>query len=123
MSEEELMIYDINNCVDYEEIYPLGNMKQYPIERDLFCKIFNNVFHLWDELEPYNPINTQDFMIFYDSDLETAYMLHKDSGILITWYKFCHLGRALECNKDISLKEYKIFANLLENQLKELKRM
>lgn len=103
----------------YLEDYPLGMMIQHPIERDIFCKIFNNVFHLWDELEPYEPIHTPDFMIFYDSDIETAYMLHKDSGILITWYKFWHLGRALECNKDISIKEYEIFAKLLENQLKE----
>lgn len=107
---------------DCHEVYPLGMMIQHHIERDLFCKIFNNVFHLWKELDPFEPIQTLDFMVFYDSNNETAYMLHKDSGILITWYKFYHLGRALECNKDISLEEYKIFAKLLEEQLKEFKR-
>lgn len=103
------------------DIYPLGKMKQYPIERELFCKIFKKVYMLWYELDPFRYIMTDDFILFYDSNNETAYMIHKDSGIVISWYKFYHLGRCLECNKVLSVNEYKLFAKLLENDLKEIK--
>ena len=103
-------------------MYPLGQMKQYPIERDTFCEIFKGVFNQWNEIGIHEPINTYEFFLFYDCYNETAYMLHKDSGIVITWYKFNHLGRALECNKDLELTDYFTFAGLLENDLNCIER-
>lgn len=40
---------------------------------------------------------------------DTYYILHKESGTLVTWYK--HLGRCNQCNKRLSHKEYEKFVN------------
>ena len=91
----------------------LDRMKQYPIERELFCDIFSKVYNEF-YVEFYN-ITTQSFKCWYDDD--EFYVLHLDSGTLINWYK--HLGRCLTCNKNLSIDEYKYLANLLYEEIKE----
>ena len=95
--------------------YCLANMKQYPIERDVFSKIFYNIDidyydFLWDT-------TTDNFKLWhYDN---TFYILHLPSGTLIIWYK--HLGRCLECNKELTIEDYQWLAKELEIELKKLK--
>lgn len=91
----------------------LNNMKQYPIERDIFCNIFREIdLEFYDELYD---VTTESFKCWrYDDEF---YILHLNSGTLINWYK--HLGRCNTCNKDLSIDEYKYIAKLLYNELKE----
>ena len=95
--------------------YCLANMKQYPIERDVFSKIFYNI-----DIDYYDFLwntTTDNFKLWHYDD--TFYILHLPSGTLITWYK--HLGRCLECNKELSIEDYQWLAKELEIELKDLK--
>ena len=91
----------------------LDNMKQYPIERDIFCNIFRKIDkEFYDELYD---VTTVSFKCWrYDDEF---YILHLSSGTLINWYK--HLGRCNTCNKDLSISEYKYIAKLLYKELKD----
>lgn len=91
----------------------LKYMKQYPIERSLFCNIFGKVYNeFYDNFYDYN---TESFKCWYDDD--DFYVLHLQSGTLINWYK--HLGRCLTCNKDLTIMEYTYLANLLYKEMKD----
>ena len=75
-------------------------MKQYPIERDIFCNIFGKIDEeFYDELYD---VTTWSFKCWrYDDEF---YILHLDSGTLINWYK--HLGRINMTNdKTLTLDE------------------
>lgn len=87
-------------------------MKQYPISREDFCKIIHKVVPE-DYMETfldcmYEEEDTGSFIYYYGND-ETVYILHKDSGVVVSWYKPIHLGRCLECNADMSLKQWEDF--------------
>lgn len=108
---------DVKLLVDYlnksqKEINKLNNMEQYPIERDLFTEIFHKIYI--DYYDSFFNTTTENFKLWYSDD--SFYILHLPSGTLITWYK--HLGRCLECNKDLSIEEYQWLANELEKELK-----
>lgn len=91
----------------------LSPMKQYPIERDAFCKIFGKIYD--DFYNALYDTTTESFKVWrYD---EEFYILHLDSGTMINWYK--HLGRCNTCNKDLSIEEYKKLANDLYSELEE----
>ena len=88
----------------------LSTLKQYAIDRDLFIEIFSPVYEmLWDVY----PYEGADFKFWMCDD--EIYLLHKDSGTLINWYK--HLGRTNTCNKDLSIEEYKEFVRMLYEEL------
>ena len=89
-------------------------MKQYPIERSLFCKIFEKPYRILDENWDV-VIDTDSFRYWYHDD--EHYLVHLESGILINWYK--HLGRCLTCNKDLTIKEYKYLAEVFYKELRE----
>lgn len=90
----------------------LSPMKQYPIERDVFCEIFRKIdSDFYDELYD---TTTESFKLWWYDD--EFYILHFESGTIINWYK--HLGRCNTCNKDLSIEEYKKLANDLYNELK-----
>lgn len=100
--------------------FPLGKMKQYPIERDIFTHLFYDKYKVYSLLENKGLVHNGDyFKVWYDYDEETIYLLEKESGILITWYKFTHVGRCLECNKDLNVEDFELFAFLLELELKD----
>lgn len=92
----------------------LQQMKQYPIERDLFCKIFKKPYLKYEEKWNVEVI-TDNFMLRYHDD--EYWLLHKPSGTIINWYK--HLGRCLEVNKDLTIDEYKYLADLWYDDLLE----
>jgi hypothetical protein len=93
----------------------LYDMEQYPIERELFVKLFTEIEkRLWYEGIP--AVETCNFKYWHYDD--EFYIVHKNSGTLINWYK--HLGRCNTCNKKLSLKEYEKFVADFEEELSEL---
>lgn len=91
----------------------LSPMKQYPIERDVFCEIFGKIYS--DFYDKFYDTTTESFKVWrYDDEF---YILHLKSGTIINWYK--HLGRCNTCNKDLSIEEYKKLVNDLYNELEE----
>ena len=76
--------------------------KQYPITRDEFIRIFSKIDEIIYEIYDYEDF---DIKIWHYED--DVYILEKDTGILVNWYK--HLGRCNTCNKELSTKEYEQF--------------
>lgn len=78
---------------------PLITLPQYHFDRDLFCKIFEEVFTYDEiadvELECGDQRHLGEFSLLRWED--EFYVLHRNSGIMINWYK--HLGRTNTCNK------------------------
>ena len=103
------------------EYYPLGFMHESQIPRDTFREIFMDVYNILYESDFPVDINTPDFKIWYEYELDSIFILHKDSGILVTWYKFTHLGRAHQCNFKMDEDDYRLFAKLLLADLIDIK--
>lgn len=97
------------------------DLEQYHFERDSMTKVFEEVFPLdtqgWDWYRVWycDFKDTSSFHAFRDDD--EFYILHKQSGTMINWYK--HMGRTNTCNKDLSLEELKLFLLLLRKELVE----
>lgn len=77
--------------------------KQYPITRDEFIRIFSKIDEIIYEIYDYEDFDIKIW--HYEDDI---YILEKDTGILVNWYK--HLGRCNTCNKELSIREYEQFA-------------
>lgn len=101
----------------------LDPLPQYHFDRSDFCKVFCEVFtsEQIDEIESlcqYDQSHFGDFTLLWDED--EFYILHRDSGIMINWYK--HLGRTNTCNRsDFTLDDLKSFlidlkVDLLEDE-------
>lgn len=88
----------------------LKTLPQYALDRDVFCEIFGPIYEILIDVYPYEGYA---FKFWYNND--EWYILHKQSGTLINWYK--HLGRTNTCNKDLSLDEYKEFVRMLYEEL------
>ena len=86
------------------------------ITRDEFMNIFKELdLFIYNQLDCVYNIETDDTKIWCWE--ETNYILHKESGTLVSWYK--NLGRAHCCNKKFTLDDYKEFANKILSDLKE----
>lgn len=85
------------------------------ISRDTFMEIFQKIdtfiYNYFDDC--YNIENENIKIWKYE---ETSYILEKDSGILITWYK--HLGRSHNCNKKLTKRDYIEFSDRIIAELK-----
>lgn len=86
------------------------------IEREIFCKIFKDIDELIYEGfdDAYNIENDKIKIWIYEDE---RYILDKETGIIVSWYK--HLGRANNCNKNLNLEALdkwaiKIYFNLVE---------
>lgn len=91
------------------------DLPQYAIERDEFINIFRDLdLYACDGRLPYEG---PDFRFWSFED--EVYMLHKPSGTIINWYKIGHVGRTNTCNKTLTLDEYREFARMLINEVKE----
>lgn len=101
----------------------LEDNHQYHFIRGEMTKVFEEVFPLdvqgwdWNVVWMCEFPDTNSFHAFRDGD--EFYILHKDSGTMINWYK--HMGRTNTCNKDLSLDELKLFLLLLRKELVEEK--
>lgn len=81
---------------------------------DLVMKNFNGDCEmLLDAIE--EGITLESFKLWYFE--EEVYILHLTSGTLINWYKITHIGRCLQCNKELSIKVYNEFFRLLYKEL------
>lgn len=91
------------------------DLPQYAIDRDDFTSIFGELdLYACDGRLPYEG---PDFRFWSFED--EVYMLHKPSGTIINWYKIGHTGRTNTCNKTLTLDEYREFAEMLINEIKE----
>lgn len=98
----------------------LEPLPQYHFERDDFCNVFHEIFTSDEifniEVECQGSSYTDSFHLFYDCD--EFYILHKDSGIMINYYK--HLGRTNTCNRqDFTIDDLRIFLKALKEDLKD----
>lgn len=89
---------------------PLETLPQYHFDRNKFCELFREVFtndQIIDIDVSCGMCKYSDgFALFrYDDEF---YILHKDSGVLINWYK--HLGRTNTCNNpNFTLDDFRVF--------------
>ena len=96
----------------------LETLPQYHFTRDDFCSVLFDVF----TMEEYVDIDVEcgcnthldNFTLMRVED--EFYILHRDSGILINWYK--HAGRTNTCNKpDFTLDDFREFLVELRKDL------
>ena len=96
----------------------LEALPQYHFDRDDFCSVMFDVF----TMEEYIDIDVEcgcnthldNFTLMRVED--EFYILHRDSGILINWYK--HAGRTNTCNKpDFTLDDFREFLVELRKDL------
>lgn len=104
VSQHPCCVCNYGSCYEEyigENLYP---MKQYPIERRAFEQLFTGIDKrlFWEGI---NEVETDSFK--YWKYCDEFYILHKESGTLINWYK--HLGRCNTCNKNLSIEEYNKF--------------
>ena len=96
----------------------LNDLPQYHFDRDDFCKVIEEVF-TWDEfidiaVECGCNRHLDDFTLMRWED--EFYILHRNSGIMINWYK--HAGRTNTCNKpDFTLDDFREFLVKLREDL------
>lgn len=65
-----------------------------------------------------DPKNEEDFQKWLYRWEDEFYIIHRDSGTIINWYK--HLGRTNTCNKEgFTLADLKELLLLLKEDLKE----
>lgn len=98
----------------------LEPLPQYHFERDDFRKVFGEVFTSNEiveiEIACQGMMHTDYFTLFYNEN--EFYILHRDSGILINYYK--HLGRTNTCNRsDFTLNHFRIFLEALKEDLED----
>ena len=96
----------------------LATLSQYHFDRTDFVETFNKVFTT-DQIEEILSkctcrVQTAYFAFLRDDD--EFYIIHKDSGTIINWYK--HLGRTNTCNKpEFELKDLEEFLQLIKKDL------
>lgn len=96
----------------------LRDLPQYHFDRDDFCKVFLEFF-TYDEIYDIEALcqgtkHLDSFILMYDED--EFYILHKNSGVMINWYK--HLGRTNTCNReDFTLDDLRVFLKTLKEDL------
>ena len=96
----------------------LKALPQYHFDRSDFCKVIEQVF-TWEEfvdvdVECSCNRHYDDFSLFRVDD--EFYILHRDSGTLINWYK--HAGRTNTCNNpNFTLEDFKEFLIELRKEL------
>ena len=96
----------------------LNNLPQYHFDRSEMTKVFFEVF----TDDEYTDVLVEcgfgkhydDFSLFRCDD--EFYILHRDSGIMINWYK--HMGRTNTCNRpDFALDDLREFLQKLREEL------
>ena len=96
----------------------LKTLPQYHFDRNDFCRVVEQVF-TWDEFADIEAecgfnSNLDEFTLIRWED--EFYILHRNSGILINWYK--HAGRTNTCNKpDFTLDDFREFLIELRKDL------
>ena len=102
-----------------KELKYLDYMPQYHLERDKFCVIVKEIFgHDYIELLDafcYGEFNQCDYFAWW-RDEDEFYILHKNSGMMVNWYK--HLGRTNTCSQTCRTEEdYREFFSEIKEEL------
>ena len=82
------------------------------IEREEFIRIFYEIDKILIEIYDFE---NEKIKIWQWE--EEYFILEKDTGIIVSWYK--HLGRCNVCNKDLTIGNYEEFAKRILEELKE----
>ena len=83
------------------------DLPDYHFDRDEMCKVFDDDFAMW----LYDHINEHsDYFPIWRWEDE-IYILHRDSGTMVGWYK--HIGRCNICNKKLTIEDLKEFKRML----------
>lgn len=82
------------------------------IEREEFIRIFYEIDKILIEIYDFE---NEKIKIWQWE--EEYFILEKDTGIIVSWYK--HLGRCNVCNKDLTIENYEEFAKRILEELKE----
>jgi len=97
----------------------LNYLPQYHIDREEMCKLVERTIGIERLLDAFclgEYTTTSSFSIFRYED--EFYVLHRDSGMLVNWYK--HLGRTNTCSQpNRTAEDYVEFFSLLSKELKE----
>lgn len=96
----------------------LQTLPQYHFDRDDFCNVLFDVFTIDEfvdiDVECGSNTHLDSFSLMRWED--EFYILHRDSGIMINWYK--HAGRTNTCNKpDFTLDDFREFLVELRKDL------
>ena len=96
----------------------MNTLPQYHFDRDAFSKVLFEVFTYEEyiDIDVLCSTNTHigDFSLLRCED--EFYILHRNSGILVNWYK--HAGRTNTCNKpDFTLDDFREFLTKLREDL------
>lgn len=90
----------------------LETLPQYHFDRDDFCKVFTDDEIIDIDVMCGYPQNTDNFLLYRWED--EFYIIHRDSGTIINWYKH-------SCNKEaFTLADLKELLLLLKEDLKEV---
>lgn len=97
---------------------PLKYLPQYHFDRNDFCRVFNEVFTVDEQIdidvECGANRHLDEFTLMRWED--EFYILHRNSGVMINWYK--HTGRTNTCNKpDFTLDDFRVFLQKLREDL------
>lgn len=77
------------------------NQNNYPGLRDRFADTVESLFNIDDFVEKIetDEYDCYEFDIFYNSDDE-CYIIDRETGNYVNWYKFTHIGRDIHMNFD-----------------------
>lgn len=95
----------------------LKDLPQYHIERDLFCTVVKETigYSTLNDAFNYGVFNQSDDFAWFCYDDE-YYIIHKDSGMMINWYK--HFGRCNTCSQiHRTLEDYYEFFRAFNDDL------
>jgi hypothetical protein len=111
-------------CFDLEDLVPaepptkLHTLPQYHFDREAMCDVYYDIFTTDESIELMSACcaNTHldEFSLFHFDD--EFYILHRNSGVMINWYK--HMGRTNTCNKPgFTLDDLREFMDKLRKDL------
>ncbi len=101
----------------------LETLPQYHFERDDFVRVFYDIFSNEEviDIQVECECNQQYDYFSLESYDNEYYIIHRDSGTIINWYK--HLGRTNTCNKEgFTLEDLREFLLLLKNDMESVRR-
>ena len=94
-------------------------MKQYYWDRDVFCETVLSAISIDRLLDAFchGPMSQGSYFAWFN-DEDEFYIVHKNSGMLVNWYK--HLGRSNTCNQDgKTIDDLREFFILFKEDLEE----
>ena len=99
----------------------MKQLETYPIDREIFTNIFTSIFSN-DNISKildiiYSGYESEKYKCWiYDDEV---YLLNKETGMFINWYKLDHIGRCLQSTIGSDSKYYfTFFIDLYDDMIK-----